>query len=136
MVEATPVASDSEVVCFDSTIRAFFDLEVAQDVFLDGALDEVVDGGKDSFCPFRRKMDLIIHVVVSEVQVVERDEGGSDFVGASFELRSEEARLVPFLSVWCSTDGGIDDENGFARCIGVRFQNLDQLSRLCLGRLL
>ena len=130
--EATFVASHLEVVRLDSAVRPVLDFEVPKDVLLSGAFDDVVDGGKDAFRSLRRIVDFVVHVVVFEVEVFERDVGGSDFLGASLHFRPDEARLVAFRSVRGSTDGGVDDVDGLFRGFRVRPEHFGQLVRLRL----
>ena len=87
VLETAPVAAYSEMVRLDRGVGPFLDLKVAQDVLVCGVFDFLVDGVEDPFCAFGREMDLIVHVLVSEVEVVERNVMRANLVGASFQFR-------------------------------------------------
>ena len=131
--KATLVAPDLEVVRFYCAVGSVLDLEVAQDILLGDALNVVVDGREDSFCAFCRVMYLIVHVVISEIEVIKRYITRSDLVGTPPQLRSEEASLVAFRSVRREVNGGVDDEDGLVRHFGIGFEDFGQFLRLCLS---
>ena len=65
-------------------------------------------------------MNFVVPIVGIESEVIEWDERRSNRVGAPLHLRSEETPLVSLRSLGYDIDGGVDDKDGFFRCLGIR----------------
>ena len=112
MAKCAPVAPYAVVVALDGSVWTVGRLWVAEDVFSDGVLDEVIDGAKHAPRPFRRIMDVVVHVVFAEVDPVEWNELGAGLVCAALQFRAKETGFVSFRSLLGLTYYRVGDEDG------------------------
>ena len=130
MAECALVAPDAVVVALDGSVWTVGRLWVAEDVLSDGVFDEIIDGAKNAPRPFRRVMDVVVHVIFAEVDPIEWNELGAGLVCAALQFCAEKSRLVSFRSLLYLAYDRVGDEDGFS--FGVVFQDFCQLVALSL----
>ena len=75
-------------------------------------------------------MDLVVHIVVAEIEVVQGYETRADFVSAPPHFRSKETNLIPLRSVRRDVGERIDEEDGFSVHLGVGLEDVGEFVRL------
>ena len=118
------------MVGLDCSVGTIGHLRVAKDVLSGGVFDEFVDGVEYALRTFRRVVDVVVHVVFSEVDTIEGDELCAGFVGATLQFSAKEARLISFCSLFYLAYNGVGDEDGLS--FRVVFQDFCQFVALGL----
>ena len=131
MERGASVAPYSIVVAFDSPVRTVGRLWVSQDVLPYGIFDEVVDGVKDTLRPFRRVVDVVVHVVFLEVDSVKGNENSPGFVGAAFQFCAEETGFVSISALVYLAYNRVGYE--YSLPLRIFFKDVREFVRLTLG---